>query len=569
MKNKSLLLLTAGLGLTLAAVWLLALAGFGIPEARAASFTVCATGCDYSVIQDAVDAASNGDVIKVAAGTYDDVNNHSGLAQVVYVNKSVTIQGGYTTAFTEPPDPVANPTTLDAGGLGRVIYIEGIINPTIAGLRITGGGASALEPILGGPVSGGGVQIYGAAATLRDNQILGNSASEGAGVHLWNSNAILEDNTISANIADGSGGGLFLANSPATLTGNTISENTAADAGQGGSGGGVMLDFSAAILRNNEIISNTADGGAGLFMADSDGALIVGNIVRSNTASGGVGGLDCRDSENIRISGNTFSYNAAPWAGGLEIHCTGLLNNNLISNNTANQGAGLVACDISIEGNTITENTAVEGAGGIFLLECTDTTLKGNTISENTAGWGGGVQMGLGEYTLINNMIANNHADHSAGVLVGSSTVNFVHNTLAQNHNVTGIGIWVDGSSIVTLTNTIVVSHPVGIDVDSGGIATIDATLWGSGIWANGTDWSGSGTINLSNSQWGDPDFVDYLAGDYHIGKNSDAIDAGIDAGVTTDIDGPFRPYQLPDIGADEYWPPGALKYIYLPLVIK
>jgi hypothetical protein len=43
----------------------------------------------------------------------------------------------------------------------------------------------------------------------------------------------------------------------------------------------------------------------------------------------------------------------------------------------------------------------------------------------------------------------------------------------------------------------------------------------------------------------------------------------GIDAGVTTDIDGLLRPYQLPDIGADEYWPPGALKFIYLPIVLK
>ena len=72
MKRKYSLLLAIGLGLTLAAVWLLTLSGFGAPEARAASFTVCATGCDYSVIQDAVDAASNGDVIKVAAGTYDE-----------------------------------------------------------------------------------------------------------------------------------------------------------------------------------------------------------------------------------------------------------------------------------------------------------------------------------------------------------------------------------------------------------------------------------------------------------------------------------------------------------------
>ena len=330
-----------------------------------------------------------------------------------------------------------------------------------------------------------------------------------------------------------------------------------------------MVDYSAATLNNNTIISNTAESSGGVWINQSDDIKFYTNSVLSNTASTTGGGLECSNSENVRISGNTFSYNAAPFAGGLNISCTGLLNNNMISNNTANQGAGLVACDISIEGNTITDNTAAEGAGGIHLWGCADTTLARNLISDNTAGWGGGVQMGQGNFTLINNVIANNHADHSAGVLVGKSTADFLHNTLANNHNVTGIGIWVDGSSAVTLTNTIVVSHPVGIDVDSGGVAIIDSTLWGSGVWANGTDWQGAGTINRSNDYWGDPDFVDYLAGDYHIDENSDAIDAGIDAGVTTDIDNHPRPYQLPDIGADEYWPPGAFKFIYLPLVLR
>ena len=38
--------------------------------ARAASITVCALGCDYTTIQDAVTASVAGDTINVAAGTY-------------------------------------------------------------------------------------------------------------------------------------------------------------------------------------------------------------------------------------------------------------------------------------------------------------------------------------------------------------------------------------------------------------------------------------------------------------------------------------------------------------------
>jgi hypothetical protein len=99
--------------------------------------------------------------------------------------------------------------------------------------------------------------------------------------------------------------------------------------------------------------------------------------------------------------------------------------------------------------------------------------------------------------------------------------------------------------------------------------AVLNGTFWGGGTWGNHDDWIGFGNVYTDTDVWGDPDFVDYLAGDYHIGENSDAIDAGVDAGVITDIDGLLRPYQLPDIGADEYWPPGALKFIYLPVVIK
>ena len=95
------------------------------------------------------------------------------------------------------------------------------------------------------------------------------------------------------------------------------------------------------------------------------------------------------------------------------------------------------------------------------------------------------------------------------------------------------------------------------------------STLWGDGAWANGSDWAGTGTISTTNDLSGNPDFIDPDAGDYHIGPDSDAIDQGVDAGVTSDIDHHPRPYQEPDIGADEYWPPGALKFIYLPVITR
>src|SRR5512145_2191467 len=127
------------------------------------SASPCAT------IQHAVDVADPGDVIKVATGVYTGINHYGGLSQTVYLSKSVTIGGGYTPAFTEPPDPEANPTTLDAQGQGGVLYITGDISVTIAGLRLTGAG--------GGGSFGSGISVFTATVTLSHNDIFSNSAA--------------------------------------------------------------------------------------------------------------------------------------------------------------------------------------------------------------------------------------------------------------------------------------------------------------------------------------------------------------------------------------------------------
>ena len=112
------------------------------------------------------------------------------------------------------------------------------------------------------------------------------------------------------------------------------------------------------------------------------------------------------------------------------------------------------------------------------------------------------------------------------------------------------------------LTNTILVSHSVGITVAAGSTATLEGTLWGSGEWANGTDWSGAGTfINGTVNIWDDPRFLDPAGGDYHISRDSAAIDDGVYSGVTEDIDGEPRPAGMGyDIGADEV--PNLVRYV-------
>jgi len=381
-------------------------------------------------VQYAVDQASEGSTIKVASGTYTDVHAHpsnditttSVVTQVVYISKTVTIRGGYTTtnSFADPPDPAANPTTLDAESQGRVIYITGgpsagsgqTISPTIEGLRITGGATAALN----GPPGccpGGGIYATAADVTIRNSQVFSNWAY---------------------------------------------------------GGGGLSLHGGAVILSGNTIASNQAIYAGGLYLGDSDAIL---------------------------------------------------------------------------SGNTIASNRAAYLSGGLA-LDHSEATLSGNTIISNSATYAGGMYLDSSDATLINNVIADNQAiAEGSGLNVVGASLRLLHNTIARNSGGYSSGIYVNdfgGYSTVAMTNTILVSHTVGVTVTAGNTATLESTLWGTDAWANDTDWGGDGTLITGTiNLWGTPAFVDPDAGDYHIGVDSAAFNAGVDAGVTEDIDGDLR----------------------------
>ena len=90
----------------------------------------------YAHPQAAIDAASAGDEIRVAAGVYAGVISRGGTTQAVYLDKSITLRGGYKLADWTL-DPASNPTTLDAQQSGRVLTISGDIAPVIEGFRLT------------------------------------------------------------------------------------------------------------------------------------------------------------------------------------------------------------------------------------------------------------------------------------------------------------------------------------------------------------------------------------------------------------------------------------------------
>lgn len=583
-KKRYLGLVFLGLGAILALTWGLALSPAAIAQSGTGIIRVATTGNDASgcgaeanpcrTVQYAVDEALPGEEIRVATGVYTGVQVRSAITQVVFISKTVVVRGGYTPADWEYADPVANPTTLDAEGLGRVLVLSGTISPTIEGLRITGGNATGLG---GGPVgrsAGGGVYLSYSDGLLRNNTIVSNTANtgwvgDGGGLYILGGAPVLEGNTIRGNVGstvdDGYGGGLCMAASEASLLGNLIEGNIASliDAGDGGgvtivggstpllkgniirdnrasqtaygAGGGLFISFSSPLLEDNVIVDNVAgsaaySAGGGLYLHYSDGTTLIGN----------------------RIEGNTASSGGAGYGGGLRAR---------------SHGQGLTLIGNTVQGNVA--STSGEGyGGGLYIQHIWPVELSGNTIVSNAAtlnpvatGQGGGLWcLYCDGVTMTNNVVAGNQANTEGSGLWFNSLPSvatmghLLHNTLADNtaNGGGGQGVFAGDATTLFFTNTIVSGHgDVGVYVGANSTVTLEATLW----YSNGAHTAGSGTLVTGTVEvYDDPLFVDPAAGDYHLSAGSAAWDAGIDAGVVDDINRDPRPIDAGfDIGADEY----------------
>ena len=551
-------------------------------------------------VQHAADEALPGGEIRVAAGTYTGTNSYGGLSQLVYLTKTLTIRGGYTTSNWTMPDPEANPTTLDAEGNGRVLVIWGTITAHVEGLGFQGGDATELG---GRPA----VEPDGSAAD-RD---------AGGGLYILTGTVTISNCTIFSNTGSTTGpaygGGLYVRGGTVALRHNEIVSNTAGTSVYG-FGGGVYLDLANAALLNNTVMSNTAsywdDGqGGGLYLYGGSGpgfpsASLIENTLQGNYASrraDGQGGGMYTNHYQVELLDNLVQYNTGGAAdegkgGGLyTFFSDALLERNLVRYNIASRGdegisGGVHFCtcgDVTLENNTIFSNTASikgNGYGGGMSFCKTKATLDSNRIISNTAtlstglevkGWGGGVWTGdRASLSMSNDLVAGNHAKtQGSGLWFGVENEGYnplgsrlQHVTIADNSGGSGHGVYVT-NTVAFLTNTIIAGHlAFGVFVPSGGAATLEATLW----YENGQNTTFGSNVETGDRNYeGDPAFVDPDAWDYHIEPGSAALDLGVATGVRSDMDGERRPWLAPDLGADEYWPPGVFIRAYLPLVLR
>jgi hypothetical protein len=216
----------------------------------------------YHTVQAAVDASTHPtDVVKIAGA----------CAGTVYVDKPLTLRGGYTWNNWMTAD-FDHPAILDAQGASSVLTIIGT-EVAIEGIRLTNGSATY----------GGGLRAKQSAITITHSEIVSNVATYGGGIFADESTLVATNNLFAENRAY-MGGALYLLASPtSTLRANTIIDNEATF-----QAGGIMFDSTGSpTLVNNIIADNQAHrAGGGLTIQQSSPHLLHTTLAQNQGDSG-------------------------------------------------------------------------------------------------------------------------------------------------------------------------------------------------------------------------------------------------------------------------------------------
>jgi len=465
------------------------LAAFGAaPFAAAGTINVPA---DYATIQAAINAAVDGDLIKVAAGQYPENINTLG--------KAITIKGvgsrkpGKTTEITGSGS--GSVVTIQSGeGAGTVLTMFAIKN---------GKGT-----LVNGKLLGGGVYMTGGSdPTMIDCAIGFNTADWGAGLFIdVGSDPLIQDCLIANNVTSskGLGGGIYAAGLP-VLDANRFAENTATT----GFGGGLYTSGSSPQVINGEFDKNIAWYGAGMH-AQGGAPVITNNLfeenyVTVNPINGEGAGLSLVAGSTAWVADNEFRLNDAHSGGGIYTYdASPTIVNNLIHSNKAALGAkgsfgygggmSLGKTTGVVELNEIYSNTGALGAG-VATRSSTTTLLSGNIIDLNTtigSGFGGGV-----------------YSKDSSPSILGA--------TIAANDAVKGGGVYAIGKSAPVIDTSIIYFNTAG---------TNKSFFDGTGLMTFG--FSDVEAASLGGSSLSiDPQFTDMANRNYSLLSTSPVIDAG------------------------------------------
>jgi len=430
--------------------------------AFATTWTVDDDGAaDFATIQEAIDAASDGDEIIVMPGTYtgsgDWVIDLSGKA--VWLHSS---EGSAT-------------TLIDGENARTCIYCNSDETSLtiIEGFKITNGNGNA----------GGGMYCYQADPTIRGCTFYSNHAFNGGGINCGDSSPSIENCLFVGNDAPNAGGGLNCVYSSPSLLNCAFTNNTAVR-GAGiycalGSpaltdcsfafnsaslrgGGMVNNQLSTPTLTNCTFLENTAPTGGGIYNYDSSPNL-TSCIFTDNTATNG--GAVGNSYSSIVLTDCNFTGNVAIGVGGgvFNDNTTATVTTCLFQENASERGGGMcnyssnvVIADSTFENNSATIVNSYTGGGGMYNGGST-LSMTTCTFNNNQAQAGGAMDCHGSSASIINSNFTNNVAQVNGGGFYCSSSDVVIADSVLEN-NVAEVGdgfyVWIGSLNFVG-TNSI------------------------------------------------------------------------------------------------------------------
>lgn len=377
----------------------------------------------FCSIQDAIDAAFNGDTVSVEPGLYFEAINLNG--------KQISVEsvGG------------PGPTRIVATGLGTsaITCTSGELPATeIRGFSIIGGVGTNVEVSPGVfERRGGGMYIVNTSPTVEECIFTANTAVRGGGLYAETSASILNDCEFFGNDAtggassiDNKGGGICFNNAFIDPTRCRFENNNAHF------GGGIYLIFGELEIIDCEFDSNTGLKGGGLYAQNMDPRLtrctFVDNNANGTSSVTGVGaGMAFEFGADPTAIDCTFRGNDAERTGGAvyAVSSDGVYQACAFFDNSANDGSGggmwlSGGTDTNILNCIYGNNTATFRAGGVGTSTNGFATITNCTFYLNDAGLEGGAMFFVESACNVRNSIAwANFPDQIA--TLGSPTITY------------------------------------------------------------------------------------------------------------------------------------------------
>jgi parallel beta-helix repeat protein len=390
MKKRTILNLLFLAGLTA----FLALVLISTSNASADTITVDDSGgADYTKIQDAVNASSDGDTVFVYSGTY---------YENVIVNSMINLTG-------EDMDS----TVVDGGGSKVVVNISAN-GVNINGFTITGGGSSYED---------GGIKLDGVQnCYISSNNI---SSNKWMGVFItMSSYNIISDNLVSHNQMNG----IYLeSSSNCNISNNNITENWA---------DGIYLYSSST---NNTIWKNILlNNDNGLTIDESPYNDLLNNHIFTRNY-----GIETRSSSYCQILNNNVTTKEINDAIYIYTSDYSLVKRNKVSYNTDDGIVLQSSMNCDIIDNIVTSNTYY----GIKLVSSTNNNLIDNYVFDNDIG----ISLSSSpSNNLMNNIVSGNRAH---GIYIDSSSQNKIRNNDIFSNDNRGIYLTSSSSNTIILNN--------------------------------------------------------------------------------------------------------------------